>query len=157
MEFAQQAITLEENAVITKNYDEKIIVPKGKVLLIEGMINRLIICNEGTVIVKGTCYRINCIFGKIIVEKNGFVNSLYAINGDLEINGTVYEIVTRENAKCKLNQNSVCKNIINQDSDFTICENVIIDNYIQFGTDAKLSRNANSIIRNQEYNNFLFY
>ena len=154
----QNTLVLTDDTIVDKSYSEDIIVGKGITLTIEGYVNRLIVVTGGTVIVKGTCNRINCISGKVHIEKKGFVHSLYAIHDcDFTVYGSVYEIITRDGNKCVLNEGSVCKTILNNDSEFTIHDNVVVDTYIQIGENAKIYMDSLCSISNFQEKKCLFY
>ena len=154
----QNSLILNEDTFIDKSYSEDIVVKQGITLTIEGYVNRLIVVIGGTVIVRGTCNRINCINGKVHIEKKGFAHSIYAINNcDFMIDGNVYEIITREGNKCVLNEGSVCKTILNNDSEFTIHDNVVVDTYIQIGEHAKIYMDSLCSISNFQEKKCLFY
>ena len=159
MEFAQKAMTLEENAIITKDYSEEIIVPKGKTLVIEGFTNRLITNLEGTIIVKGTCNRIKNIGGKVIVNTNGYVHNLFGMYSSAicEISGFVHKLILRDHAKSILNSNSMVKYIYNQDSEIIMQDNSYANYYTQYGNVAKISIGKSSVISNYEIKKGLFY
>lgn len=159
MEFGQKAITLEENAIITKDYNEEIIVPKNKTLVIDGFTNRLITNLGGTVIVNGTCLRINNIGGTVIINDNGYVNSLFGMCASCEnkINGFVCELILRDNTKNTLNTNSMVKSVCNQDSSITMLGHAHIDHYVQHGNLATISIDKDSVILNREIKKGLFY
>ncbi len=156
MEFAQQAITLEENAIISKNYDEKIIVPSGKTLMIEGETDRLIVNKGGTVIVKGTCNRIISMFGKVLVEENGFVANLYGLKCELTIKGKVNRLFVRDDTKCTLLPNCSCNTILNQDSTFNIDHDSYVGLYIQSGKRCVLDADENCYIMKKSIKKSIF-
>ena len=147
MEFAQKSLTLEENSFISKDYSEEIIVPKGVTLLVEGFTNRLITNTGGTVIVKGTCYRINNTSGKVLVEEDGFVHSLYGISKcEVEVKGKVYECIIRDNVKLTVYENSEIKNIDNTNSEVVIRDHAYVKSYQQCGINAKSPISDSSIV-----------
>lgn len=159
MEFNQKVTTLEEDATITKDYDEEIVVPKGKILTIEGFTDRLITSLGGTIIVNGTCRRIHNVKGRVIVNQSGYVHTLFEMcpSTECEINGLVHELILRDHAKSTLNPNCMIKNVHNQDSEIIMQDNAHIDYYIQYGNVAKISVGKNSVVLNYEIKKGLFY
>ena len=126
---------INNTTILEKDYQEYINVTKDSTLIIEGQTNRRIDNNGGTVIVKGCADRINSFSGKIVVEENGYVDSLYCLRGEVEIKGSVHELVAKINSVF-IKENGHIISFSNEDAKVTIDKNTYIKNYGQWGKNA---------------------
>lgn len=144
-------LSIQEDTIIDQNYQESIAVPKNKTLIIKGQTNRLINVHGGTVIIEGTANRINGFEGNIIIQKNGFVDSLYC-GGNIKINifGSIHESYLLKGATLTMEKTGMAIQIANDNSNVTIKEDSYIKNYNQWGGKANCNiiGNGDHIIQN---------
>lgn len=130
---------LKEDLIISKDYQESITVPENITLTIEGQTNKLINVNGGTVIVKGVANRINGFAGKIIIQKDGFVDSVYCGNkeSNVDIFGKVHQVYLLRGATLTMKKKSHAVQIYNDNSTINIMTGAYIKQFYQFGNEAK--------------------
>ena len=129
------SFSLQDDMIIQKDYQEAIFVPEGKTLIIDGQTNRLINVEGGNVIVKGVASRINQFAGKVTIQRNGWVDSLYCGNESSEIEafGKIHEVYLLRKASLTMKAHSYAIQITNDGARVNIMTNSYIKHYNQFG------------------------